>query len=410
MRVAILSQYYAPEPLPKAQEMAEGLRDLGHEVTVITGYPNYPSGRLYPGFRIRPWAVEAIHGIRVVRLALYPDHSRSGIRRIANYCSFALAASLAGPFLCGTPDVMFVFHPPLTIGIAAWVISQVRRVPFVYGVADLWPDAIMAAGMLTSRPAIALLERLERFVYARASAVAVVSPGMVDHLVREGVRPRKLHVITDWADERVYGPVPRDAALAERLGMRGKFNVVFGGQLGILQRLDVVLEAAELLRPHPDVQFVIAGDGVERARLERETAVRHLGNVRFTGRLAAAEMPAVYALADALLVHLSSQPIFRMSIPAKTYAYLACGKPILMAMNGDAAELIRSSGAGLTCPPEDPAALADAVLTLLHMPPVAREELGRRARETFLAQYARSAVLRRCEALLTSVAARGTAQ
>lgn len=404
MKVVILSQYYAPEPLPKAQEMAEGLRERGHGVTVVTGFPNYPYGTLYPGYRMRLWSIETVQGVRVIRLALYPDHSTSSIRRVANYASFALAASVVGPFLCGKPDVVFVLHPPLTIGIAAWVMSRLKRVPFVYGVADLWPDAIVASGVIRSRRAIDLLERLERFVYARAGAVAVVSPGMVDHLMGEGVRPDKLHVITDWADERVYGPAPQDAALAERLGMSGKFNVVFGGQLGVFQRLDTVLEAAALIKPHAAVQFVIAGDGVERARLEQEARARDLTNVRFVGRFAAAQMPSVYALADVLLVHLSAHPLFRMSVPAKTYAYLACGKPVLMALDGDAAELIRASGAGLACPPEDPAAMAEAVLRLFRMSLAEREELGRRARNCFVRQYSRSAVLQKCAALLESVA------
>ncbi len=403
MRILILSQYYAPEPLPKTHELAEGLRDHGHQVTVITGFPNYPSGTLYPGYRMRPWLVEEAHGLRIIRLALYPDHSTSRMRRIANYVSFTLAASAIGPFLCGKPDVMFVFHPPLTIGIAAWVISRLKRVPYVYGVADLWPDAVVASGMLSNRRLIGLLERLEKFVYARAGAVAVVSPGMLDRLMQRGVRRDKLHVITDWADERVYGPMPRDAVLAGQLGMSGKFNVVFGGQVGLAQKLDTVLRAAEILRPHTAIQFIIAGDGVERARLEQ--AARDLTNVRFIGRFASAQMPSIYALADVLLVHLSAQPIFRVSVPAKAYAYMACGKPVLMAVDGDAAELIRSSGAGLVCPPENPEALAETVLKFFRMPAAEREELGGRARNRFLQQYSRSVVLRTCEALLESVAA-----
>ncbi len=404
MKVLVLSQFYAPEPLPKPHHLAEGLWERGHEVTVVTGFPNYPYGTLYSGYRMQPWAIETVRGVRVIRLPLYPDHSRSSVRRACNYLSFAVAASTLGLLLCGKADAMFVFDPPSTIGVAACLISRVRRVPFVYGITDLWPESVVAAGMLKSAPAIALVERLERSVCSCASAVAVASPAMIDHLARKGVAREKLHVLTDWADERVYRPVPRDAALAARLGMAGKFNVVFGGQVGVVQRLDTVIEAAAILRAREDIQFIIVGDGVEKARLERESVGRRLANVRFMDRVPSDEMPRIYALADVALVHLSAHPIFRLSVPTKTYAYMGCGTPMLMAVDGVAADLIRESGAGLTCPPEDPGAMAEAVLRFSRMSREARETAGRRGRDLFVRQYARSVVLAQYEALLDAVA------
>lgn len=406
MKIVVLSQFYAPEPLPKPHQLAEGLRERGHEVTVLTGFPNYPSGRVYPGYRLRPWSVETVRGIRTIRLALYPDHSAASWRRVCNYASFAATASTLGPALCGAADAMYVFHPPSTVGVAACLISWLRRVPFVYEVADLWPEAVLASGMLKSAVAGALVERLERAVYVRASAVAPVTQGIAEHLEREGVARDKLHVISDWADERVYRPVPKEAALAERLGMAGKFNVVFGGQVGLVQRLDTVVEAAAVLRAHGAIQWVIAGDGIDRARLVRASAGRGLTNLRFLGQMPADEMPRLYALADVLLVHLSAQPIFRLSVPAKTYAYMACEKPVLMAADGVAADLIRTSGAGRACSPEDPAALADTVLEFFRMSPETRESLGRRGRETFVQRYSRAVGVAQCEALLTAIAAR----
>ena len=408
MKIVVLSQFYTPEPLPKPHQLAEGLRDRGHEVTVLTGFPNYPHGTLYPGYRMKPWAIETLSGVRVVRLPLYPDHSRSSVRRACNYLSFAAAASTLGLLLCGKADAMFVFDPPPTTGVAACLISRLRRVPFVYGIGDLWPESVVAAGMLKSAPAIALVEHLERAVCSCASAVAVVSPGMIDYLVRRGVAREKLHVLTDWADERVYRPVRRDAELAARLRMAGKFNVVFGGQVGLVQRLDTVIEAAAILRAREDIQFIIVGDGVEKTRLERESVGRGLANVRFVGRLPSEEMPRVYALADVALVHLSAHPVFRLSVPTKTYAYMGCGTPVLMAVDGVAADLIRESGAGLTCPPENPGAMAEAVLRFSRMSREDREAAGRRARELFVRQYARSVVLAQCEALLDAVAGKKT--
>ena len=406
MKILILTQYYKPEPLPKAAELAESLSQRGHEITIITGFPNYPSGNVYPGYALRPWSITPDGKIRVVRLPLYPDHSKSALRRMLNYGSFAATASFLGPLFSGAADVMFVFHPPLTIGISAFVISRLRRVPFVYGLGDLWPEAIVASGMIRNPRTIDLLERMERFVYTRAAAVAVVTPAMVDHLVHKGVPREKLHVISDWADEQVYRPLPRDPELAARLGLAGKFNVMFAGQVGIVQKLDTVVRAAELLRHLEQVQFVIVGDGVERSRLIGEAAARGLTNLKFFGLMPSGEMPALYALADVLLVHLSDDPIFRLSIPAKVYAYLACERPILMAVDGIAGELVRMADAGLTCRPEDPVALAETAMTFFHMTLHAREEMGRRGREAFLRDYSRTAVVTKCEALLKDVAGR----
>lgn len=406
MRVVILTQYYKPEPLPEAHELAEGLRSRGHFVTVITGFPNYPAGRVFDGYRIRPWTRETIEDVTVIRLALYPDHSTSVLRRILNYASFAVMASIAGPAFCREGDVMFVFHPPLTIGVAAYAIATACRIPYVYGVADLWPEAIVASGMLRRSVLVRLLERLERFVYRHAAAVAPVTPAMVDHIAGKGVPRHKLHVLPFWADERIYYPVPPDPILTERLGLAGSFNVVFAGQLGLVQRLGTVIEAAELLRGQNEIQFAIVGDGVDRDRLVQEATARGLTNIRFIPRVPPREMRQIYALADVLLVHLSADPVFRMSVPAKIYSYMACEKPILAAMDGAAAELIQKAGAGLACKPEDPSALASAIAQFYATPLWQRKEMGRRARDAFLHYYSRAVVLARCEELLMNIARR----
>lgn len=404
MKVLILSQYYTPEPLPKAHELAKGLTERGHQVTVVTGFPNYPDGTIYKRYRIQAWRVENIDGVRVIRVPLYPDHSRSTLRRILNYLSFSISASVLGPVLCGMADVMFVFHPPLTIGIAAWVISLIRRLPFVYWVGDLWPEMPVASGMLRSRKLVAMLECLADFVYARAHLIAVASPGMIEHLKAKGVPEQKLRVLTDWADESIFHPLPTNPGLAEELGMKGKFNILFAGYLGIAQKLDTLLEAAETLRPYGNIQLVIVGDGIEKARLEREIAQRKLGNIKLLGHYPMSTIADVYALADVLLVHLSAHPIFDVSIPAKTYGYMACSKPILAAVNGATAKLIPSARAGLTCPPENPGAMAETVLMFSYMSKEEREEMGRNGRAVFLRHYSRAIGLKEHEELLLECA------
>jgi len=404
MRILILSQWYPPEPDLIGHPLACDLVKRGHQVLSITGFPNYPSGKIYPGYRQRLWQREDIEGVQVLRLPLYPDRSRSGVRRALNFLSFAASTSLLGPILSGSADVMWVYHPPLTIGIPAWWIGLLRRVPFVYEIQDMWPETLMATGMMRSRTALATLDRLARFIYDRAAAITVISPGFKRNLVAKGVPADKIHVIPNWADEDLYRPVPRDQVLATEHGLAGRFNVIYGGNIGFAQALDTVIEAAQQFSDLPEVQFVFIGDGVDEARLQQVVAQRQICNVRFLGRQPAERMPRFFALADLLLVHLKRDPLFEITIPSKTLAYMACGRPILMAVAGDAANVVREAGAGLTCAPQDPKALADAVRTLYAMPAAERERMGQGGREAFLNHYTRRMLMDRYEVLFRDIA------
>ncbi len=406
MRIAILTQHYPPEPIPKPHEMARGLTERGHEVLVITAFPYYPGGKLYPGTRLQLRQWDARDGIRILRLPLYPDHSRSPVRRTVNYGSFAVSAAMLGTLLSGPVDAMWVEQPPLTIGLAAWILGRVRRAPFLYSVNDLWPESVEATGMVRSRTVLRWMSRLERFVYRRAAAIVVISPGVKENLVSKDVPPEKVHVIPHWADESLYRPVARDPFLARELGMAGRFNVVFAGQLGLAQGLDVVLGAAAEMADLPELQFVLVGDGTDAARLRRTASERGLRNVRFLGWQPAEQMPSIFAVSDVLLVHLLDEPLFRITIPSKTTAYMACARPVLMAIAGDAADLIERTDAGITCQPGDGKALAEAVRRLYTMSPEARERMGRAGREAFLTSYSRGVLMDRYEKLLVEMAGR----
>ncbi len=403
MRIVILTQYYPPEPIPKPHELARGLTERGHKVTVITGFPNYPAGKLYPGTHARIWKWESVDGIRVLRLPLFPDHSRSAVRRTLNYGSFAITAALLGSVLSGPVDAIFAEHPPLTIGLAAGILGRVRRSPFLFQVNDLWPESVEATGMVRNRQLLKWMGRLERFVYGRSAAIAVVSNGVKRNLIGKGVPPEKVHVIPHWADESLYRPVPPDPNLARELGMAGRFNVVFAGQLGLAQGLDVVLDAADELSDLPDVQFVLVGDGTDADRLRRAADERGLENVRFLGRLPTERMANIFAVSDVLLVHLRDEPLFRITIPSKTIAYRACGRPVLMAVEGDAADVIRAARAGLSCRGGNAKDLAATVRRLHALPRTVLEEMGRAGREAFLASYSRSVLLDRYEAILSGM-------
>ncbi len=275
MRVTFLTQWFEPEPgNVRGLPLARWLIGRGYDVQVLTGVPNYPSGRIYPGYRIRPWQREVIDDVPVLRVPLYPSHDGSSVRRIANYASFALSAATIGAGLIGKTDAVYVYHPPATIGLPAVVLKTLRRVPCILHLADLWPEAVVESGML---PGGAVIRRgIEggisgwcRFLYRFANAITVISPGFRRRLIERGVPPDKIHVIYNWADEAVFQPRSFDAALANELGFAGRFNVVFAGNLGVFQGLEAVIRGAERVKHIPAIQVVLAGGGQKEAELRR---------------------------------------------------------------------------------------------------------------------------------------------
>lgn len=372
MRVLIISQWFDPEPTFKGLLFARELQRLGHEVEVLTGFPNYPGGRLYPGYKVRPWQRELIDGVPVLRVPLYPSHDSSGVKRAVNYLSYAASASL-GALLLRRPDVAYVCHPPATVALPALLLRALKGVPFVYDIHDLWPDTLAATGMLQNAAVLGGVGRFMNFTYRRAAAITVQSPGFRRRL---GERlETKTEVIYSWTNEDKTDLAPPEAQRAHDLGFAGKFNVVFAGNMGKAQALDTVLDAAEELRGEP-ARFVMIGGGVEEERLRRVAQERELPNVDFLPRRPPSEIGEILALADALLVHLKDDPLFAITIPGKTQANLRAGKPILMGVRGDAAALVQEAGAGLSFPPQDAHALAAAVRELMVLSPEQRRAMG----------------------------------
>jgi lipopolysaccharide/colanic/teichoic acid biosynthesis glycosyltransferase/glycosyltransferase involved in cell wall biosynthesis len=379
MKILILTQWFEPEPSFKGLLFARELVARGHEVEVLTGFPNYPGGKVYPGYRIRPWVRERLDGIDVLRVALYPSHNNSGLHRIFNYVSFAISAAVFGAALIRKPDVMYVYHPPITVGFAAAVIGFLRRTPFVYDIQDLWPDTVAASGMMSNPAALGLLGKLCKFVYRRASHITVLSPGFKETLARRGVPQDKIDVIYNWCDEKVFNV--DDDPEARRAGSADKFSILFAGTMGTAQGLESVLQAAQIcLRTAPTVEFVFVGGGVDRSRLERMAEEMKLDNVRFMPRQPMQAMGGILAGADALLVHLKDDPLFRITIPSKTQAYMAAGMPILMAVRGDAADLVKRSQSGVLCEPGDPQSIAEAVKELAGAGPERLAAMGHNGR------------------------------
>ena len=374
MRILIISQWFDPEPTFKGLAFARELVTMGHQVEVLTGFPNYPGGKVYAGYRIKLLQRETIDGISIIRVPLYPSHNTSGIGRILNYASFALSAGILGTLLVNRADVVYVYHPPATVALPALMLKFFRRMPFVYDIQDLWPDTLKATGMVDNPFLLKLVEIWCRATYRYASRIVVLSPGFKRLLVSRGVPEEKVVVIYNWCDEKQL------LAAEERTpepDLSGKFNVVFAGTMGKAQALDAVLDAAALVvSTLPQVQFVFVGGGIDVKRLTEKKVQASLHNVLFMARRPMAEIGSVLRMADILLVHLKDDPLFAITVPSKIQAYMAIGRPIVAAVRGDAAELVEESGAGVGCIPENPVAIAQAVTRIAEMGEKERSMMG----------------------------------
>ena len=363
VRVLLLTQWFDPEPTFKGLVFARELVRQGFEVEVVTGFPNYPGGKIYPGFKMRLIQRELIDGVSVTRLPLYPSHGQSGIGRIVNYVSFAATSLFYGLFFSKRADVIYAYHPPLTVGIVATIIRFFRRVPVVYDIQDLWPDTLRATGMFTNEKALNLVSKICAYVYRNVDQLVVLSPGFKRLLVERGVPEGKIEIIYNWCAENLL--VSSDNQLPVNFPETSKFRVLFAGNMGKAQALDSVLAAANILQDRSiELIFIFLGGGVEVERLKQKAEESGLRNVVFLPPVPMSDVGCYLVNADALLVHLKKDPLFTVTIPSKTQAYMAVGKPLLMAVNGDAADLVRVSGCGLVAESENPESLATAAQSL----------------------------------------------
>ena len=279
MRILILAQFYEPEPAFKFPDLARQLTARGHQVQVITGFPCYPYGKTYAGYRQSLYSEEEIDGVLVTRVPQYPDHSRSALRRAFYYLSFALSATIIGLFKARRADVLLVYQSAMPTGLAGWMLSRLRGMPYVLDVVDLWPESVLASGMLNSRVASGVINRVMRFIYRGACRINVITNGYWRNLVARGVDPQKLSLIQCWPAAGLFDPVAPLPSVRREYDMEGKFTVVYAGAIGPLQDLRVLLDAAEKFRDGEAIQFLIAGEGVQREELQRNADERGMTNV-----------------------------------------------------------------------------------------------------------------------------------
>ena len=403
MRILLLTQWFQPEPFFKGLPFAKALRDRGHEVGVLTGFPNYPGGKVYPGYRIRLWRRETMEGISVSRVALYPSHDKSAFRRIFNYLSFALSAFLLGPWLVGKPEIIYVYNL-VTLGPPAFLLRFLYGAKVIIDVQDLWPESVANSRMIGNRAALKVLNGICSWVYRGADRLTVLSHGFKQKLTSLGVAPEKIEVIYNWCDEASIAEKVAPVVSVKPKEFAGKFVVLFAGAMGFAQELDTLLDCACFSRGElPDVQFVLIGGGVDRDRLRRRAVEMGLDNVTFLPPRSMETMGEIFALADALLVHLRDDPLFRITVPSKTQAYLYTGKPIIVAMHGEAADLVQQAGGGIVCAPDNPKEMMIAVKTLYEMPDIERRKMGDAGHRYYLQNLSFSKGVENFEQLMCSL-------
>jgi colanic acid biosynthesis glycosyl transferase WcaI len=405
MRLLVVTQYFWPENF-RVNDLVAELTARGHDVTVLTGVPNYPDGEVFADFAAHPGQFATYAGATVVRVPMLPRH-RGGLRLMLNYASFACGAAVVGAWrLRGRPfDAIFVFEPsPVTVGLPAVLLRYLKRAPLAFWVLDQWPETLQAIGVVRSPAILRMVGRLVSYIYRHCDLLLAQSASFVPRIRRYAGASSAVEYFPSWSDTSTVGGQVGTAA--EVPHAPGVFTIVFAGNIGDAQDFPAILAAAEMLRDREDVRWVIVGDGRRAEWVAQEIRRRGLeSRMRMLGRFPLDRMPSFFASADALLVALKSEPVFAMTIPGKVQSYLAAGKPILAMLDGEGADVIRRSGAGLACDAGDATGLAANVLRMIEMSPGERLAMARAAIRVSTEEFDRGRLIDRLETLLTGMRA-----
>lgn len=405
MRILVVSQYFWPENF-RVNDLVKEWVQRGHQVTVLTGVPNYPAGKVFDAYQAQPNAYAKYEGAEAVRVPMLP-RGTGGLRLMLNYLSFVVGGGVFGPWrLRGKPaDVIFVFEPsPVTVGLPAVWLGKIKNAPVVFWALDLWPETLAAIGVVRSSRVLGWVGHLVRYIYNRCTLVLGQSRGFLGSIARYCDDKAKIRYFPSWAEDVFIDDIVKPAP--ELPVMTDGFTVVFAGNIGEAQDMPAVLDAAERLKDNASIRWVIVGDGRKYDWLQAEVARRGLDKqVLLPGRFPVERMPSFYAHADALLVSLKRDPVFSMTIPGKVQSYLMAGIPLLGMLDGEGAAVIRDAQAGLTCEAGDGIGLANAVLAMAAMPPEERNGLGINGRKYAQREFARTQLMDRLEALLAEAVA-----
>lgn len=406
MHILFLTDNFPPEVNAPASRTFEHCREwvrAGQQVTVVTCAPNFPQGKVYEGYRNRLWQSEEMDGIRVIRVWSYITANEGFVKRILDYVSFMVAAVLAAPWIRGV-DVVIGTSPHFFTVCGAYLVSRMKRIPFVFELRDIWPESIKAVGAMGDSPVIRLLEKVEMFLYRQAACIVSVTNSFKRILVGRGVDGDKIEVVTNGVDLAGFGPREKDAELTARFGLEGKFVAGYVGTHGMAHALETILAAAARvgkMEGGEAYRFILLGNGARKQALMERAAQMGLTNVVFIDSVPKAEVARYWSLLDVSIIHLRKTALFTTVIPSKLFECMGMGIPVLHGVAGESAEIVEKEGVGLTFEPENVAALCDKLETLRR-----DNALYRRFRENCLAaarRYDRSALAGRMLNILKRV-------
>lgn len=388
VRILIVSQYFWPEGF-RINDIVKTLVEKGATVDILTGKPNYPKGRITEGYRAWGTQSEAWAGATVFRVPLFPRGTRSAWRLALNYLSFIFSGLIFGPWLLRKRqyDVVFVYGlSPILLAIPGIFLARLRQLKLVLWVQDLWPDSLSATGYVNHPRLLRWVERMVRWIYAHSDLILVQSRAFIAAV--SALAPGNTIAYYPNSVDATFGePADPSVALPKVAAMETGFPVVFAGNVGVAQAVEVILDAAELLRSYSEISFVIFGQGSRWEWLREQVSIRGLKNIYLPGHFPVDTMPGLMQKAGALLVTLAAEPIFAMTVPNKIQAYLAAGRPIVACLNGEGANVVDESQAGVSVPAEDAKELAEAVLRLYHMAPEQRDAMGANGRNYFKTHF-----------------------
>jgi len=394
LHVLLLTHIFWPEIADfKNLSLAQELVKHGHEVTVLTAFPNYPLGKLYDGYNLswRQW--EHKDGVRILRVPLYPDHSSSGLKRVLNYGSFTLASAIIGGLLVRKVDVIFVYSPPMTLGFTAKWLKMMYKAPVLLDVVDLWPDAIAGSGMFSAKFIEKGSEWIAKAAYRFADKITVPTEGFLTRLVQLSVPENKIVIMPNWADKKFYYEAARDPEFGEKYDLDGKSCIIHTGNLGPFQNIENILAAAYLLRDVEELRIIFVGGGRDLEELKEQKKLRKLKNIIFTGVYPVDKMSGILAWGDALLVSLRGDPYLSINFPGKVPGYMAAGRPIIACAEGEVKKVVVENKLGLSCLPGNPTALSNTIRDLLSLPLKERMEMGRNCRMLFAQRYDKNVLI-----------------
>ncbi len=394
MKILIVSQYFYPERF-RINDIAQGLIEQGHEVSVLTGLPNYPEGSFFKGYSFFGPYQENHQGINIIRVPIIPRGKKKGLQLALNYLSFFITSTILAPFfLKERYDKIFVYQlSPVTAAFPAVVMKWLKNIPIVFWVTDLWPETLEATGIVKRKWILDLWGKFVKFLYDQSDVILVTSKGFTDKIAARGVHPGKIRYWPQWGEEIFAKNIIQEDAVGEGEIPEG-FKVMFAGNIGTSQGFETIVAAAEKLKDHQDIKWVILGDGLRRPWIEEQIKKRGLEKCFFLlGSRALEAMPAYYQKSDVLLASLKKDPLFAITVPAKVQSYLPSGKPLIVSMDGEGAELLNDAQAGISCAADSVDELAEAVLSLYRMSQEEREILGARAREYFFKNFEREKLL-----------------